>query len=104
MGRINRSSLTGLRVKPSPTNVAFVTMRFHALLLLLPVLMTLNISSSAMPRTLGSGTANRAALSLRRCLSALLSAFASAVSSRSSRYAGRAPASDCSVGVALTLR
>lgn len=70
MGRMKRSSLTGFRVKPSPTNVALLTMRFQLLFLCLPVLMTLKISSSAMPRTLGRGTAYFAARSLRRSLTA----------------------------------
>merc|ERR1711977_497908 len=52
-GRMKRSSLGGFRVKSSPTKVALVTMRFHPLRLLFPVLRTLNISSSAIPRTLG---------------------------------------------------
>ena len=30
MGRINRSNLGGFRVNPSPTNVCFVIIRFHA--------------------------------------------------------------------------
>jgi hypothetical protein len=70
MGRTNLSILTGFLVNPSPTNVAFVTIRFHDLLLLFPVFITLNISSSAIPRTLGNGTANLAALSFLFCLMA----------------------------------
>lgn len=104
IGRTNLSIFTGLRVKPSPTKVAFVTIRFQALLLLFPVRITLNISSSAIPRTFGNGTAYFAALSLRFCLRAVLSAFASLCPSLSKRYVGSAPsgveaASDC-----LTLR
>lgn len=71
IGRMNRSIFTGFLVKPSPTNVAFVTIRFHAFFLLFPVLMTLNISSSAIPLTLGSGTAYLAALSFRFSLMAV---------------------------------
>ena len=71
------SSLTGFRVKPSPTNVALLTIRFQLFPLCLPVLMTLNISSSAIPLTLGRGTAYFAARSFRRSLIAELSAFAS---------------------------
>ena len=41
-----------------------------------PVFTTLNISSSLMPRTLGSGTLNRAAFSALLFLIALLSALA----------------------------
>ena len=77
VGRMNLSIFTGFRVKPSPTNVALVTIRFQALLLLFPVLTTLNISSSAIPRTLGRGTAYLAALSFRFCLMALDNALAS---------------------------
>ena len=104
MGRTNLSIFTGFRVNPSPTNVAFVTIRFHALLLFFPVRITLNISSSAIPRTFGNGTEYFAALSLRFCFKVELSAFASFWLSRSKRYVGRAPsgvdaASDC-----LTLR
>jgi len=91
MGRINRSTLTGFLVKLSPTNVAFVTIRFHDLCLLFPVFSTLNISSSAIPLTFGSGTAYLAALSFRFCLMAVESAFAFFWSSRSRRYVGSAP-------------
>lgn len=104
MGRTKRSILTGFRVKPSPTKVAFVTMRFHDLLLLFPVFITLNISSSAMPRTLGRGTAYLAALSLRFCLMALDSALASFWPSRSRRYVGRAPSGTVDESACLTLR
>lgn len=93
MGLMNRSSLTGLRVKPSPTNVALLTIRFHDFCLCLPVLMTLNIStssqlwplamvmgslpSSAIPRTFGRGTAYLAARSFLLSLIADDNAFAS---------------------------
>lgn len=77
MGRMNRSSLTGLRVNPSPTNVALLTIRFHDFDLCLPVLMTLNISASAIPRTLGRGTEYLAARSFLRSLMAVDSALAS---------------------------
>jgi hypothetical protein len=58
---------------PPPT---LVTMRFHPFDLLLPVLTTLNISSSAMPRTLGKGTLYRPAFSFRFSLTAELNALA----------------------------
>ena len=41
IGRMKRSNFAGFRVKDSPTNVTFVTMRFHALRRDLPVLTTL---------------------------------------------------------------
>ena len=37
MGRMKRSNFGGLRVKPSPTYVCFVIMRFHDLRFVLPV-------------------------------------------------------------------
>ena len=77
IGRMKRSSLTGLRVNPSPTNVALLTIRFQLLFLCFPVLMTLNISSSAIPRTLGRGTEYFAARSFLLSLMADESAFAS---------------------------
>lgn len=103
IGLMNRSSLTGLRVNPSPTNVAFVTIRFQAFDLLFPVLTTLNISSSAIPLTLGNGTAYFAALSFRFCLRAVLRAFASFWFSLSKRYVGKAPSGPDSV-FCLTFR
>lgn len=76
MGRMNRSYLTGRRVKSGPTKVGLVTMRFQPFwCVFLPVLMTLNISSSDIPLTLGKGTANRAAFSDRLFLMDELSAF-----------------------------
>lgn len=104
IGRINRSIFTGFLVNPSPTNVAFVTIRFHDLLLLFPVFNTLNISSSAIPLTFGSGTAYFAALSFRLCLIALDKAFASFWPSRSRRYVGRAPSGTAEESACLTLR
>ena len=101
---MNLSILTGFRVKPSPTNVAFVTIRFHAFFLLLPVRMTLNISSSAMPLTFGRGTAYLAALSFRFSLIAVDKAFASFCPSRSSRYVGSAPSGADDESFCLTLR
>lgn len=77
IGLTNFSIFTGFRVNPSPTNVAFVTIRFHDLLLFFPVFITLNISSSAIPLTFGNGTAYFAALSFRFCLMAVESALAS---------------------------
>mmetsp|Transcript_129209 Transcript_129209/g.313893 ORF Transcript_129209/g.313893 Transcript_129209/m.313893 type:complete len:211 (+) Transcript_129209:511-1143(+) len=91
IGRIKRSNFGGLRVKPSPTTVTFVTIRFHCFCLRFPLFTTLNISSSAIGRTLGTGTAHRPAFSLRFCLTVLLSTFARLTPSRSSKYAGTAP-------------
>jgi len=68
---MNRSYLGGFLVKPSPTNVTFVIIRFHILLFLLPVRMTLNISASVIGFTLGIGTAYLPAFSLRFCLTEL---------------------------------
>lgn len=48
---MKRSYFGGLRVKPGPTKVGLVTMRFHCFFCRLPDRMTLNISSSAMGRT-----------------------------------------------------
>jgi len=104
IGRTKRSIFTGFLVKPSPTNVALVTIRFQDLLLLFPVFMTLNISSSAIPLTLGSGTAYFAALSFLFCLMALESAFASFCPSRSSRYVGSAASGVVDGPACLTLR
>jgi hypothetical protein len=70
IGLTNLSIFTGFRVKPSPTNVAFETIRFHDFDFDFPDLSTLNISSSAIPRTLGRGTAYLAARSFRRSLTA----------------------------------
>jgi hypothetical protein len=53
-----------------------------------PVFTTLNISSSAMPRTFGNGTENFAAFSFRLSLIAELSAFAAVGWLLSSRYPG----------------
>lgn len=91
MGLTNLSIFTGFRVKPSPTNVAFVTIRFHDLDLLFPVRITLKISSSAIPLTFGKGTAYFAAFSFRFCLMAEDIAFASLWPSRSSKKVGKAP-------------
>jgi len=104
MGRMNRSILTGFLVNASPTNVAFVTIRFHDLLLLFPVFTTLNISSSAIPRTFGSGTAYLAALSFRFCLIAEDNALASLWPSRSRRYVGNAPSGTVDLSGCLTFR
>ena len=88
-GRMKRSYLGGLRVKPSPTNVAFVMTRFHDFFMRLPLFMTRNISSSAMGRTLGSGTSHLPAFSLRFCLMLLLSTLARVV------CAGEAQSAPC---------
>jgi hypothetical protein len=77
IGLTNLSILTGFLVKPSPTNVAFETILFHDLDLDFPDFSTLNISSSAIPRTLGRGTEYLAARSLRRSLTAEESDLAS---------------------------
>src|SRR4051794_284327 len=90
MGRMKRSYLTGRRVNSGPTNVGLVIMRFQLLRwVFLPVLITLNISSSLIPRTLGRGTLNFAAFSARFCLMADESAFAVVGCDLSSRYGGR---------------
>jgi hypothetical protein len=52
---MKRSYFGAFRVKLSPTNVHFVTTRFHALFFLDPVCITLNISSSATGFTFGMG-------------------------------------------------
>ena len=104
MGRINLSIFTGFLVKPSPTNVAFVTIRFHDFFLLFPVFTTLNASSSAIPLTFGKGTAYFAALSFRLSLMAVDSAFASRWPSRSSRYVGKAPSGTEPESFCLILR
>lgn len=90
MGLINRSYLTGLRVKSFPTNVGLVIIRFQLFLLVFfPVFTTLNISSSLIPLTLGNGTANFAAFSFRLSLIALESALALVSCERSSKYCGK---------------
>src|SRR4051812_10310301 len=90
MGRMNRSYLTGRRVKSLPTKVGLVIIRFQDFLcVFFPVLTTLNISSSLIPLTLGRGTANLAAFSLRLSLIALERALALVSCDRSSRYWGR---------------
>src|SRR4051812_20511425 len=71
--------------------VALVTSLFQLLVLCLPVLTTLNISSSAIPRTFGRGTFHLPAFSLRFCLIMLERIFARCSPSRSKRYAGTAP-------------
>ncbi|MBE3049791.1 hypothetical protein IMZ48_46300 [Candidatus Bathyarchaeota archaeon] len=82
-----------------------VITRFHPFFFVFaPVLTTLNISSSLMPFTLGSGTLNLAAFSFLLFLMALLSALADAGLLRSSRYAGTASPGTASSGAALTLR
>ena len=50
-GLMNLSYLGGFRVKPWPTKVTLVTMRFQLFFFRLPDLSTLNISSSATGRT-----------------------------------------------------
>ena len=107
VGRIKRSYFGAFRVNDGPTNVTFVTMRFHsfsahvkrrkirrrqhsawnkirildakrsyaALLFRLPVLMTLNISSSVIGATLGRGTLHLPAFCFRFSLIVLLSTW-----------------------------
>ena len=104
IGRTNLSIFTGFLVNPSPTNVALVTILFHAFFLLFPVLITLNISSSAIPLTFGNGTAYLAALSFRLSLIALDRALASFWPSRSSRYVGRAPSGTAPESFCLMFR
>lgn len=64
-------------MNPSPTKVALLTILFQLFVFLAPVLMTLNISSSAIPLTLGRGTEYLAALSFLLSLMAELRALAS---------------------------
>mmetsp|Transcript_2674 Transcript_2674/g.6375 ORF Transcript_2674/g.6375 Transcript_2674/m.6375 type:complete len:240 (+) Transcript_2674:152-871(+) len=104
IGRIKRSNFGGFRVKPGPTNVHLVTMRFQALRLRLPVLTTLKISSSVIGRTAGSGTFHLPAFSLRFCLIVLLRTLARDTPSRSSRYAGTAPLGMTSASFCLLVR
>lgn len=105
IGRMKRSNLGALRVKSGPTKVGFVTTRFHAFLaVFFPVLTTLNISSSAMPLTLGSGTLNLAAFSARLFLICVDSAFAFVGFALSSRYEGIGFAGSFSAAAPLTLR
>mmetsp|Transcript_19661 Transcript_19661/g.39855 ORF Transcript_19661/g.39855 Transcript_19661/m.39855 type:complete len:299 (-) Transcript_19661:181-1077(-) len=104
VGRMKRSYLGGLRVKFSPTKVHLVTTLFQALAFLLPVRITLNISSSATGLTRGIGTSHLPALSLRFCFTVLLSTFARLTPSRSSRYAGTAPSATLSSFACLLFR
>lgn len=122
IGRINLSNLTGFLVNPSPTKVTLFTIRFQLFDLCLPVLITLNISSSAIPRTLGNGTAYFAARSFRLSLMADDSALASWIDisvstldlvlgdqctfcpSRSNRYVGKAPSCTVPSSFCLTFR
>ncbi len=86
---MNRSYLTGCLVKSGPTKVGFVRTRFQLFLaVFLPVLTTLNISCSLIPRTFGNGTENRADFSFRLFLIADESAFALVGFERSRRKAG----------------
>mmetsp|Transcript_6530 Transcript_6530/g.7509 ORF Transcript_6530/g.7509 Transcript_6530/m.7509 type:complete len:201 (-) Transcript_6530:230-832(-) len=101
VGRMKRSYFGAFLVKPCPTKVAFVIIRFQELCFLFPDLKTLNISSSAIGRTFGRGTSHFPAFSLRFCLTVLLSTLALAVCSRSSRYAGMAPSATGSSALCL---
>jgi len=101
---MKRSYFTGRLVKSGPTNVGFVIIRFQLFFaVFFPVLTALNISSSLIPRTLGNGTENFAAFSLRLFLIAEESAFALEGLERSSRYCGRGSEGVASVAD-LTLR
>lgn len=71
-------------------NVGFVIILFHPFFaIFFPVLTTLNISSSAIPFTLGNGTLNLAAFSALLFLIALDKAFALVGWVRSRRYCGK---------------
>mmetsp|Transcript_21106 Transcript_21106/g.58603 ORF Transcript_21106/g.58603 Transcript_21106/m.58603 type:complete len:211 (+) Transcript_21106:649-1281(+) len=85
VGLMKRSYLGGFRVKPGPTNVILVTMRFHDFFWRLPDFNTLNISCSATGRTLGKGTSHLPAFSFLFCLMVLLSTLARSTCSRSSK-------------------
>merc|ERR1712121_565467 len=85
IGLINLSNLAGFRVNPSPTNVAFVTMRFHAFLFGLPDLTTLKTSASDTPLTFGIGTFHLPAFSFLFCLIVFDKTFARIWFSRSNR-------------------
>src|ERR1700693_1295422 len=89
MGRIKRSYFTGRLVKSGPTNVGLVIILFHPFFaVFFPVFTTLNISSSAIPRTLGKGTLNFAAFSALLFLIAEDKALAFVGFDRSSKYCG----------------
>lgn len=82
----NLSYFTGRRVKSGPTKVGLVIILFQLFFaVFFPVLTTLNISSSAIPLTLGSGTLNLAAFSALLFLMAEERAFAFFSLLRSSR-------------------
>ena len=85
LGRMKRSYFGGFLVKPGPTKVAFVIMRFHDFFMRFPERITLNISSSATGRTLGSGTSHFPAFSFLFCFTVLDSTLALDVCSRSMR-------------------
>nr|GMD13193.1 hypothetical protein Iba_scaffold40558CG0010 [Ipomoea batatas] len=72
---MKRSYFGGFLVKPGPTKVAFVTILFHCLAAYLPVLITLNISSSATGLTLGRGTSHFPAFSFLFCFMVLLRTY-----------------------------
>ena len=101
---MKRSYFGGLRVNPGPTNVALVIIRFQLFFCRFPDRITLNISSSAMGRTLGRGTSHLPAFSFRFCLMVLDSTLARDVCSRSRRYAGMAPGAASSSTLCLLVR
>lgn len=53
---MNRSNFAGFLVNDSPTNVTFVTIRFHPFRRVLPVFTTLKASASLTALTVGIGT------------------------------------------------
>mmetsp|Transcript_8306 Transcript_8306/g.16309 ORF Transcript_8306/g.16309 Transcript_8306/m.16309 type:complete len:200 (-) Transcript_8306:179-778(-) len=101
VGRIKRSYLGGFLVKPSPTYVTFVIIRFHAFFFRTPVRITRNISASAMGRTFGTGTAHLPAFSFLFCFTVLERTLARDTPSRSIKNAGTAPEGSASFSLCL---
>ena len=89
-GLMNLSIFGGLRVNPSPTNVAFVIIRFQHFFCLLPDFITLKISSWARPLTCGSGTLHLPAFSLRFSFTMFDRTLLRFGSARSIKYGGKA--------------
>ncbi|KAH1022554.1 hypothetical protein HUJ04_011938 [Dendroctonus ponderosae] len=85
MGLMNRSNFGGFLVKPSPTNVTLVTIRFQAFLLVFPDRTTRITSESAWARTFGIGTSHLPAFSFLFCLIMFESTLALDCTSRSSK-------------------
>ena len=89
----------------NPPNVGFVIILFHPFFaVFFPVLTTLNISSSAMLLTFGSGTLNLAAFSALLFLIALDNALALVGCVRSSKYCGKGVEDGLAGAEDLTLR